>query len=155
MLILKIRVQLPNLTSNFQTHNKVGDKLWTWIYIGIYITYVLTTYEEIWRTLLIFRPTHPTKFKKACGRLCFWNLKILCYALCYGLCYGLCYALGVNKLALTPGTPWLENRRLEHSTCKTRHSTCKTRYSTCKTRQSTCKTSWRIVPPWARGIMTL
>ena len=37
------------------------------------------------------------------------------------------------KLALTPGTPLLENRRLEHSTCKTRHSTC--------------KTSWKIVSP--------
>ena len=44
------------------------------------------------------------------------------------------------KLALTPGTPLRENRRLEHSTCKTRHSTCKTRHSTCKTRHSTCKT---------------
>ena len=44
------------------------------------------------------------------------------------------------QVGWTPGTPWLEIRRLEHSTCKTRHSTCKTRHSTCKTRHSTCKT---------------
>ena len=44
------------------------------------------------------------------------------------------------KLARTPGTPLRENRRLGHSTCRTKHSTCKTRHSTCKTRNSTCKT---------------
>ena len=58
--VLKMKFKLSNLTSNFRTHNKVGDKLWTWLYIGIYITYILTKYKEIWRTLLIFRPTHPT-----------------------------------------------------------------------------------------------
>ena len=66
------------------------------------------------------------------------------------------------KLARTPGNPLLENRRLGHSTCRTRHSTCKarhstckTRHSTCKTRHSTCKTSGRMVPPRPRGITTL
>ena len=56
-------IKLSNLTSNFRTHNKVGDKLWTWLYIGIYITYILKKYKEIWRTLLIPRPTpsHQTK----------------------------------------------------------------------------------------------
>ena len=45
------------------------------------------------------------------------------------------------QVGWTPGTPWREIRRLEHSTCKTRHSTCKTRNSTCKTRHSTCEAS--------------
>ena len=55
-----MKFKLSNLTSKFRTHNKVGDKLWTWLYIGIYITYILTKYKEIWRTLLIPRPTHPS-----------------------------------------------------------------------------------------------
>ena len=58
--VLKIKLKLSNLTSNFQTHNKVGHKLWTCLYIGIYITYIPTKYKKIWRTLLIFRPIHPS-----------------------------------------------------------------------------------------------
>ena len=29
--VLKIKSKLPNLTSSFQTHKKVGDKLFTYI----------------------------------------------------------------------------------------------------------------------------
>ena len=46
MVILKIKSQLPNLTSNFQTHKNVGDKILLHIQVGIYLTYILTKFKE-------------------------------------------------------------------------------------------------------------
>ena len=47
MQILKIRVQLPNLTSNFQTHNKVGDKFFLRRYILQGSLVNISEFEEI------------------------------------------------------------------------------------------------------------
>ena len=46
MVILKIRGQLLNLRSNFQTHNNVGDKLLLCIQVDLYMSYIPTKYEE-------------------------------------------------------------------------------------------------------------
>ena len=43
---LKIKVPLPNLTSNFQTHNNVGDKILLCIQVDIYLIYIPTKYKE-------------------------------------------------------------------------------------------------------------
>ena len=51
--------QLPKLSSKLKTHKYVGDSFWVYIWIDIYIFYILTKYKEIWRTLLIFHPSHP------------------------------------------------------------------------------------------------
>ena len=59
-MILKIRGQHPNLRSNFQTHNNVGDKIWTCIQVHLYLNYIPTKYKENWRTHLIFRPSIPS-----------------------------------------------------------------------------------------------
>ena len=73
-VILKVKFQLPNLTSNFGTRKHVGDNF----FLQIRLYYLLPTkYEENVRTLSTLRPTpaHQVKhfqvFKKACHRLFF------------------------------------------------------------------------------------
>ena len=57
---LKILTQAPNLTSNFKTHKNVGGIFLSDVYVGIYLIYIPTKYEENWRTLLItVRPIPP------------------------------------------------------------------------------------------------
>ena len=45
-VILKIFITTPNLTSNFETHKNVGDKILLHIQVGIYIIYILTKFKE-------------------------------------------------------------------------------------------------------------
>ena len=46
IVILKIKSQLPNLTSNFNTHKNVGGNFLSHVYVGIYLIYISTKYEE-------------------------------------------------------------------------------------------------------------
>ena len=60
--VLKLTSQLPNLISTFETHTNVCDNFLSYIYIyiwvDIYAIYIPTKYEEKWKTLLIFHPSH-------------------------------------------------------------------------------------------------
>ena len=59
MVISKNGVLL-NLTSLFENHKIVGVNLWEYMYqVDIYKLYILTKYEEHWRTALIPRLSHP------------------------------------------------------------------------------------------------
>ena len=51
---LKIKVPLPNFISNYQTNNDVREQ------VDLYLIYIPTKYKENLRTLLIFRPIHPS-----------------------------------------------------------------------------------------------
>ena len=46
MVILKILPPLPNLTSNFETHRNVGGNFLSHVYVGIYLVYIPTKYED-------------------------------------------------------------------------------------------------------------
>ena len=71
---LKFLTQTPNLTWNFQTHNKVGDNFYfVYKYLDIYIIYISTKYEENSRKLLLsVRPVSPITTRPFGPRRKFW-----------------------------------------------------------------------------------
>ena len=70
MVILKILPPLPNLTSNFETHKNVGGNFLSHVYVGIYLIYIPTKYEDNLRTQKIPRATRPIKLARFALSLC-------------------------------------------------------------------------------------